>query len=769
MKAFTEWCYNVIVLQGGKMKSFLVFIAVFFSMKIFADPLPVKFNTLNEQEKYFAIFNGKQDKSLEWNLLNIPLEQFQNYNTDFRVFVDVQTTNYVYFYLIDDDGNIIRETFFDYLNPRPQDIGPNFLPSIKIAPDELSGNKLFMVLQKPKIIKVFLSSLEDKKYHKYERSKIAMAIFYLGGAFAVCFFVLVFGHIFKYSSFFYYALYLLFVTPTFSDTRSVLYLFILDSHGEVLFNRIPLTYFTCFACLMFTNRFFDIKKFKPKLAKVTTYCACLMLSLGITYYFSLIYGFFIPFASGSFVPAYYIGTIILSIFLAFSMFEHVPYKTWAFVFTWGILFFFILLWIFVLMGGSPYYSWMSGLIYIGFISQSAILIFSIWRFNKKQIQAEVKAKESNKLRQLLRVVCHDSINLLNVPLAQSERMLKRKEEDLGNHYEAWRKVNIATKEQIELLDHIKQIEAYKSGKREAHLESVNLSEIIEKSFLIFETNLNRKDIKLEINIPKDLPPVLAEKVSLTNNVLNNLLSNAIKFSYPHSKITVEGKLVGKNVRLMIRDRGIGIPNELLEKIFSPTEITTRKGTGSEQGTGFGMPLVKATLDSFKAKLKIKTQVERGEEQGSLFIIDFKIADQISVEGRDKLKKGELENLKGLQVLVLDDDESILELVNIWLNKLDASYFLTEDEKLALDELSKNVYDICFVDQNLENGLLGSDILKDMKKLNCHKETKFILMTADPEINKDNISEYGFDTILEKPVTEEKILSVINELNNRDDS
>ena len=90
------------------------------------------------------------------------------------------------------------------------------------------------------------------------------------------------------------------------------------------------------------------------------------------------------------------------------------------------------------------------------------------------------------------------------------------------------------------------------------------------------------------------------------------VSNAIKFTPVQGNITVEASENGKMTTIFIRDSGVGISEENLEKLFH--EYYTSKGTADENGTGLGLMLCKEFLTKNGGKLKVTSR--RGKEQYS---------------------------------------------------------------------------------------------------------------------------------------------------------
>ena len=78
------------------------------------------------------------------------------------------------------------------------------------------------------------------------------------------------------------------------------------------------------------------------------------------------------------------------------------------------------------------------------------------------------------------------------------------------------------------------------------------------------------------------------------------------------------------VCLSISDQGVGIPRDLIGNIFREDKRTSRKGTKGEEGTGFGMPLVKTYMEYYKAKIEVESisEDEDSSNHGTTFLLYF---------------------------------------------------------------------------------------------------------------------------------------------------
>lgn len=270
-----------------------------------------------------------------------------------------------------------------------------------------------------------------------------------------------------------------------------------------------------------------------------------------------------------------------------------PAKT--FLFAWGLQSAAVILYFGSSYGLLPLGQWETTIILMGCALHTLTLTLGL-TMRREAISSE-RAQETQKLRNLVQMTCHDLRNPLTaiVTRAQAHLLQGRSE---------WKEVLDAAKRQGSILDYISQTESIDSGKREIRLERLNLAEIVESVRPFFEEWLSNKGIDLEAQIPNDLF-VYADRTLLTETVLGNLVSNAIKFSHPNGKVLLVAQSDGKNPRIAIVDNGIGIPGELLPTLFSPTRPTSRRGTADERGTGFGLPLVHHALQAMGGDIVLK--------------------------------------------------------------------------------------------------------------------------------------------------------------------
>jgi len=159
-----------------------------------------------------------------------------------------------------------------------------------------------------------------------------------------------------------------------------------------------------------------------------------------------------------------------------------------------------------------------------------------------------------------------------------------------------------------LIENLLEWSRIQTNRMEYKLENFNLYESIKNVVSILESNAHQKEIEFIIEAEKI--NVYADKTSV-DSVLLNLISNAIKFSYPKGEIIISAKENEKEVKVCIKDNGIGMSEDEIEKIFLLDTKFTKVGTAGEKGTGLGLVLCKEHIEHNGGNLWIESKINEG--------------------------------------------------------------------------------------------------------------------------------------------------------------
>jgi len=141
------------------------------------------------------------------------------------------------------------------------------------------------------------------------------------------------------------------------------------------------------------------------------------------------------------------------------------------------------------------------------------------------------------------------------------------------------------------------------------LKAVPLDEIILNVFEKAEHLANKKGLIFMIG---EMEPTLIRGESiLLNRLVMNILDNAIKYTPAGGRVGISLERAGKNVCLIVRDTGIGIPGESLPHIFDRFYQVDKSRTQRSQGSGLGLSIVKKIADIHGAVVEVKSEVNKG--------------------------------------------------------------------------------------------------------------------------------------------------------------
>lgn len=137
---------------------------------------------------------------------------------------------------------------------------------------------------------------------------------------------------------------------------------------------------------------------------------------------------------------------------------------------------------------------------------------------------------------------------------------------------------------------------------------VDLNECINKCININKSKATRKKIDIHV----DSPPVkIVADENMLSIVFRNLISNAINFSNPGDNIEIEVIEEKDKIEVAVKDQGIGIPDDLKEKLFDPESRPTRPGTDKEESTGFGLLICKDVVKMHGGSISVDSESGNG--------------------------------------------------------------------------------------------------------------------------------------------------------------
>jgi signal transduction histidine kinase len=160
-----------------------------------------------------------------------------------------------------------------------------------------------------------------------------------------------------------------------------------------------------------------------------------------------------------------------------------------------------------------------------------------------------------------------------------------------------------------LLENLLEWSRSQTGKIEFTPESADIAALIEQNRSLLQTQASTKKITIQ-NLYSKPTQVNIHKQSI-NTVIRNLISNAIKFTPENGSITIDASEKDDMLVVSIKDNGVGMPDEVLGKLFRIDTKHTTKGTANEKGTGLGLILCKDFVEKNGGKIWVESEIGKG--------------------------------------------------------------------------------------------------------------------------------------------------------------
>ncbi len=287
-----------------------------------------------------------------------------------------------------------------------------------------------------------------------------------------------------------------------------------------------------------------------------------------------------------------------------------------------------------------------------------------------------------------------------------------------------------------LVNDILDFSKLKHKNIDLNLKTVDIKAVTDIVFTLLKPLIKKKDLKLINKISADFPLINADEDRI-EQVMHNLIGNSIKFT-ENGFVEVNARIEDKNVLITVKDSGIGIPQDKIERIFEPFEQVDGSNTRKYGGTGIGLTITKQLVELHNGRILINSE----PSQGSTFTILLPHENGL---GHPPQILNEHQNIQDVNVKVLADSSiqplnlpinTVLEKTNLYPEEIEAQAYsflseqgdkdnfqilIVDDEPINLQVLQNQL--------SLENYSItqAEDGVEAMELINSGKKFDLILL------------------------------------------
>jgi PAS domain S-box-containing protein len=299
---------------------------------------------------------------------------------------------------------------------------------------------------------------------------------------------------------------------------------------------------------------------------------------------------------------------------------------------------------------------------------------------------------------------------------------------------------------VRLVDDLLEVSRITRGKIELRKELVELAAIARNAIETSRPLIDAARLQLAISLPQEPLMLFGDPVRLAQ-VFANLLNNAAKYTNEGGQIWFMARSEAGEVIVSIRDTGIGIPGDMLPKIFDMFMQVDRATNRSQGGLGIGLTLVRSLIELHEGS--ITTQSE-GLDKGSEFIVRLPLAKAEFEPRESPSDRGPEQVLPGRRILVVDDNVDSAKSLGMLLKYLGAEVQVAHDGRSALSTIERYRPDVVLLDIGMP-GMDGYEVAKQVRQRNEFNQVVLIALTGwGQEEDRRRTRAAGFNHHLVKP-------------------
>lgn len=237
--------------------------------------------------------------------------------------------------------------------------------------------------------------------------------------------------------------------------------------------------------------------------------------------------------------------------------------------------------------------------------------------NQGLAEANDELKGLNRLKTyFLQTISHELRSPLSPILGYLELMRDGGVGELTSEQkEVVAEMHICTRSMQLLVDELLEVASIQAGNILLEFKEVDLSQVLQHAVKEERKYADEISTEIEVKVPADPVLLVGDSKSLSC-IFTHLLRNAVKFSREKGKVEVEVKVMDNGVEVTVSDRGIGIPQDKLDKIFDVFYQVDSSPTRRFEGVGLGLYLVKKLTDLHKGTIRVKSK----EGEGTAFSV-----------------------------------------------------------------------------------------------------------------------------------------------------
>lgn len=384
-----------------------------------------------------------------------------------------------------------------------------------------------------------------------------------------------------------------------------------------------------------------------------------------------------------------------------------------------------------------------------------------------------RVRQANSAKsEFLSSMSHDLRTPINAILGMLT-ILEKSQDDPKKQKECQEKIRVSTEHLLSLVNDVLLISKLESGRPVAEEEPFDLYDTLEDCMTILSSQAQEFEVHMELEKSGLQHRRVIGNALHLKQIMMNVIDNALRYNRPHGSVFVRAEETAfedgiANCSFVIEDTGIGIGEDFQGHIFEPFTQEHHGARTNYNGVGLGMSIVKKLVDQMNGSVTVESRI--GE--GSIVRITLPIrVDEAWGEKPENDERDVQDDISGLHVLLVEDNEINREIIEYILEEAGAEVMTANDGKVAVDTFEASAVgtiDCILMDLMMPvmSGYEATRAIRSMTRADA-KTVPIIALSANAfEEDIALAKDAGMNEHLAKPVDIHKMLQTMNRLSRR---
>jgi len=307
---------------------------------------------------------------------------------------------------------------------------------------------------------------------------------------------------------------------------------------------------------------------------------------------------------------------------------------------------------------------------------------------------------------------------------------------------------------VRLVDDLMEVSRITRGTIELRRERLNLADAIRSALETSEPLIRRAALDAALELPPQALYVDADPVRLTQ-IISNLLNNAAKYSDRSRRVVLTARGEDGEAVVSVRDFGVGIPADMLERVFDMFAQVPGQGRGGQGGLGIGLTLVRSLVQMHGGSIAATSE---GAGKGSTFTFRLPLVEAPARSPARPTRRA----ARGLslRVLVVDDNRDAADSMGLVLARAGAEVEVVHDGATALDRVERFHPALVLLDIGMP-GMDGYEVARRIRARPALQGIQLVALTGWGQAeDRLRSREAGFDHHLIKPAGIDELCALL---------